>query len=39
MPRFKNKSLSNEYYLVCVDEIQQFYSAQITHAIIPLEKI
>lgn len=27
MPRFKNKSLSNEYYLVCVDDSNEFYSA------------
>ncbi len=27
MPRLKNKPLSNEYYLVCVDESNEFYSA------------
>ena len=27
MPKLKNKPLSNEYYLVCVDESNEFYSA------------
>ena len=27
MPRLKNKPLSKEYYLVCVDESNEFYSA------------